>query len=110
MAGIVRTVLRLEQEGSEISYPTVLESLDGAEDREVLTGIAFRDDPMEGSVEDCLWACNQERLRQEQRETVRRLGRMEKDEPAEEDQPTTESVNEMLLRVQELARQRDALQ
>jgi hypothetical protein len=109
VAGIVRTIRQLIEEGTPIDYSTVLQSLTDETDRELLTGIAFRDDPVEGSVEDCLWACKRDRLKRMQWEAVRQLGELENGPTDDRTETSTEDVNEMLSRVQEIARQRDAL-
>ncbi|HXV74852.1 MAG TPA: DNA primase [Candidatus Polarisedimenticolaceae bacterium] len=107
VAQIVKTIRRLIDDGTEVSYRTVLQSLSDEADRELLTGIAFRDDPVEGTIDDCLWVSERDRLRRLQREAVRRLGELEGESPAGDS--AREDVDEMLARVQEIARQRDAL-
>jgi DNA primase len=109
VAGIVRTIRELIEEGTTIDYSTVLQSLTEDADRDLLTDIAFRDDPVEGRVEDCLWACKRDRLRLMQRDAVRQLGELENGSPSDRTDTMTEDVNKMLSRVQEIARERDAL-
>lgn len=109
VAGIVRTIVRLTGEERPIDYAAVFEALEADTDRELLTSIAFRDDPIEGDVEDCLWACRQERLKHKQKAAVREIGEIEKTKSTDATERPSDEVDRMLTRVQELARQRDAL-
>jgi DNA primase len=109
VAGIVRTIVRLTGEGGTVDYAAVLEALEADGDRELLTSIAFREEPIEGDVEDCLWACRQERLKQKHKAVVRQLGELEQRKATDETERPSDEVDRMLARVQELARQRDAL-
>lgn len=112
-ATVVETILHMEQAGDRIDYPAVLAELDDEADREILTAIAFRDAPEEGpDVDDCVCALRRERLDRESRDAVRRLGRMQtRDEgPETEADGDSEDVDQWLLHVEQLAKQRDALQ
>jgi len=104
---IVRTILDRDSRGERVDHPSVLEALEQDEDRELLTRIAFRDEPEDGpSVADCLETFRRKRLTREQRELLRDLGKSQ-----EGDDPSVESaaVDQQLQRLQELARQRDRL-
>jgi len=109
VAGIVRTIVRLTGEGGAVDYAAVLEALEADSDRELLTSIAFRDEPIEGDVEDCLWACQQERSKHKHKAAVRQIGELENTKSTDETERPSDEVDRMLTRVQELARQRDAL-
>jgi len=109
IAGIVRTIARLTEEGATVDHATILDALESDEDRDVLTSIAFRDEPAEGNVEDCLWACRQDRLKHQHTAAVRRLGELGREAAAGKAQRISEDVDRMLSEVQELARQRDTL-
>jgi DNA primase len=103
---IVRTILRLTEEGKPVDYPTVLSAVEDADAQSLLTRIAFREQPEQGpSVEDCLWAFRRKRLTQQGREAVRELDQTQAQEHQQED----DEVDRRLLQVQRLARQRDAL-
>jgi DNA primase len=105
---IVSVILRLAREGKPVDHPSVLSALDGDYDRELLTRIAFREEPHEGpSVEDCLWACRRERLERRGREVAREIGREQNGRAP--DSSSTSQVDERLAELQRLARQRDAL-
>jgi DNA primase len=109
VAGIVHAIVRLSGEGRSIDYSAVLDALETDTDRELLTSIAFRDEPIEGDVEDCLWACRQDRLKHKQKAAVRQLGELEKARSADATERPSDEVDRMLIKVQELARQRDTL-
>jgi DNA primase len=104
LAPVVDVILRLERNGERVDYPTVLNALEHEEDRDLLTRLAFHDEPEEGpDVADCLQALRLERLS--------RLGRQETDRIHELQRASASSreLDESLLRVQELARRRDTL-
>jgi len=107
-APIVDAILRLTREGVEVDYPAVLGALDGdPAAADLLTRIAFQDMPDEGpTVDDCLWTYRRENLNRRGHEAVRELGRLQK-QP--KDSAASADVNQRLLQLQELARQRDAL-
>lgn len=109
VAGIVRMIVRLSGEGSPVDYAAVFEALETDTDRELLTSIAFRDEPIEGDVEDCLWACRQERLKNQHKAAVRQIGELEKTKSTDATKRPSDEVDRMLIRAQELARQRDSL-
>ena len=107
VAPIVDTIFRLVREGGQVDHPTVLSALSDDAERDLLTRIAFRDEPETGpTVEDCLWACKRERLRRRGREVASEIDRLEKADGSPEDS----SLDERLAELQRLARQRDALQ
>jgi DNA primase len=107
VAPIVKTILQMASDGRQVDYPNVLSALEADPERELLTRIAFRDEPHEGpDVEDCLWACRRERLERSGRETVREIGRIQKDAAATD---AGSSVDERLEKIQKLAEQREAL-
>jgi DNA primase len=104
---IVKTILRMTEEGKQIDYPEVFAALQGDADRDVLNRIAFREEPDEGpTVEDCMWACKRQRLGKEGRRVVREIGDMQSGSGRPAD---VSNVDEQLLRMQKLAEQRDAL-
>jgi DNA primase len=104
---LVRAVLELTREGRAVDLPSVLEELSADEDRDLLTRIAFRDEPENGpDVEDCLSALRREALTREGRAAIRQLGRMQADPTAAADAAETDR---WLEHVQALARERDTL-
>jgi len=101
---IVKVIIQLTHDGRSVDYPTVLEELASEDDREWLTQVAFRDEPDEGpDVEDCLWALRRGRLKREGRQVGREIRRLQKDAVS------APELDRQLERLQELARQRDAL-
>jgi DNA primase len=104
---LVRAVLQLERDGRTVDLPSALDELSSDEDRDLLTRIAFRDEPDTGpSVEDCLCALRREVLTREEKAAIRRLGRMQADPTAAAD---TAETDRWLEHVQALARERDTL-
>jgi DNA primase len=102
IVAIVRTIVRLTENGEPVDYPNVLSALEGESDQKLLTRIAFRDQPEDGpGVEDCLWAFRRKRLMQQGQQAVRELNRRQPD--------GDDDIDRQLLEVQQLARQRDAL-
>jgi DNA primase len=101
VAPIVDAILRHGDEGKEVDLPTVLESLERDEDRDLLTWIAFREGPeiSADEVEGCVRSLRRERLVKERRELQRAIERTA--DPA--------AVDALLLRKQQLGRQIDAL-
>ena len=72
-----------------------------------IVGLNFRDEPQEGpTIDDCLDVFRRERIRREERQAVRQVGRGTKNEDASSD---SEELDRQLMHVQQLARQRDAL-
>jgi DNA primase len=108
VVSIIETILQLTKEGKQVDYPEVLSALEGDSERDLLTQIAFREEPEEGpSVEDCLVACRRQRLAREGRAITREIGALQSDK----DRPADGSdVDERLMDLQRLAEQRDALQ
>jgi DNA primase len=104
---IVRTIVDLARGAAQVDYPTVLNALSDDEDRELLTRIAFRDDPEQGpTVDDCLSAFRKQKLTSEGKRLRREISDLQRSKSG--DAPPTD-VNGHLTRLQELARQRDAL-
>jgi DNA primase len=104
---IVRTIVDLTRRGKRVDYPAVMTALKDESDRDLLTQIAFREQPETGpTVEDCLCAFKRKRLQREGREVARELRKIQEDRtsPAEQD-----DVDRRLLELQQLARRRDAL-
>jgi DNA primase len=98
---IVRTILRLAGEGTGVDYPELFKALEQEEDRDLLTRIAFREEP-EGEldeVDDCLRSLRRQRLMRERRALQREIERT----------ADSDSLNSLLVRTQQLARQIDAL-
>lgn len=106
---IVDTILRMEKDGCDVSFPLVLEELKEETERALLNVIAFRDEPDEGpTIEDCLWAFKRKRLAHEGRKVLRQIGETQR--RGEDISPTDPNdIDQQLERLQELARQRDAL-
>jgi DNA primase len=106
--GLVALILERARRGEPIAYPALLEALESrAEDSETLTRIAFHEEPEEGpDVEDCLCTFEKERLQRLGMRAVRQL-RGGPDRPAAPD--GAEEIDQQLLEIQQLARQRDAL-
>ena len=106
VARIVHTILRLERQGTRVDYPGVLQALEDDIDRSLLTRIAFQEEPEEGpGVADCLWALRRQRLARESRAEARNLAKLQQEAGTAD----AAEVTKRLVRVQELARQRDAL-
>jgi len=82
-------------------------ALDGDHERDLLTRIAFRQEPEEGpGVEDCLWACRRERLERKRREVVREIGKLQQS-PGETG--VASQLDERLAELQRIAQRRDSL-
>lgn len=96
---IVRAIAELARQDKAADFATVHEALEDEDDRDLLNRIAFRDEPEDGpTVEDCLWTFKRQKLTREGHRLRRRIGVV----PAAD-------VDSELMRLQELARQRDAL-
>jgi hypothetical protein len=99
---IVRAIVELTRAGRPVDCPSVLDALEDEADRSLLTRIAFGEEPEGGpSVQDCLAALRRQRLARDQRRGCRELGDMQ--------QAGARPDDAELMRLQELARQRDAL-
>jgi DNA primase len=97
---IVKTILDRDGRRERVDFPAVLESLEEELDRELLTRIAFREEPEDGpTLSDCLETFRRQRLMREGRDMVRDL----------RNNDDGETVDRQLQRMQELARQRDQL-
>jgi DNA primase len=104
---IVRTIVDLAQQAAQVDYPTVMDAMTDDEDRDLLTRIAFRDEPEEGpTVEDCLSALRRQKLTREGKTLRRQIGDLQQRKPGDE---LPADVDRQLTRLQELARRRDAL-
>jgi DNA primase len=100
VGAILKSLLRVHEEGREVDYPTVLLELEEESDRELLTKIAFREDP-EGSPEEvdrCVEALRRGRLKKEGREVQHAIA-----------EGSSTTVDELLMTKLRLARQIDAL-
>jgi len=96
---IVRTIVEMAATGKPVDYTVVLDALDDESDRTLLTAIAFREEPEEGpSVGDCLEALRRGRLRREEKKLAQEI---KGSGPAE--------IDQQLMRLQQLAQQRDAI-
>jgi DNA primase len=104
---IVTKILGLAAADRPADVPTLLAELDDDADRELLTRIAFRDEPEEGpGVEDCLVPFRRRRLARERSSLRREIEpRPEPGAPA----ANPDDLNRNLERLQQLARQRDQL-
>jgi DNA primase len=101
IGAIIETILKLDERGEVVDHPNTFAALTRDEDKDLLTRIAFREEP-EGEiheVEDCLRSLRRQRLIRERRELQRELQTTA--DPA--------AVNTLLDRTQKLARQIDAL-
>lgn len=100
---IVEAIVRLTKQGREVDYRAVFEALDEGSHRDLLTRIAFRDEPETGpTVEDCLWAFRRRKIVHEGRQVRRAIADLQ------QDQVPPEEVDRQLQRLEQLARQRDA--
>jgi len=98
---IVRAIQALVERGAAVDHPAALAELADEADQELLTWIAFRDEPEAGpSVEDCLWTLRKERLARESRLETQQI---------QEGWRAGADVDQRLTRALEIARQRDAL-
>lgn len=103
---VVQAIVGLRREGKPVDYPSVLDALQEEADRDLLTRIAFRDEPDEGpNVEDCLWAFKRQRLAREKRKVRREIGELQQTQG----QISTAELDRRLMHLQQLARQRDAI-
>jgi len=104
---IVRMIIELARGGAQVDHPTVLSALTDETDRELLTLIAFRDEPEQGpTVDDCLSAFRRQKLTREGKRLRRKISDLQSRKPGDE---PPDNVDGQLARLQELARQRDAL-
>jgi DNA primase len=104
---IVRCIVDLARRGAQVDHPAVFEALQNESDRDLLTRIAFREEPENGpSMDDCLAAFRKQKLAREGKELRREIGARQRE--GVEDVPPTD-VDRQLTRLLELARQRDAL-
>jgi DNA primase len=104
ISGIVETILELEESGQNVDYPGVLDILEKAErveEQNILTQIAFSDEPVGGIEEanECLKTLHREELKRK-RNQIQDTIRNTRDRSA---------LETLLLQTQELARQIDAL-
>ena len=106
IAPIVASILDLTRQKKRVDASAVFERLSD-KDIQLLTRILFRDEPQEGAtIEDCLNTFQRERIKREERQALRELGRESKTEGVSSD---SEELDRRLMHVQQLARQRDAL-
>lgn len=101
VAGIVRTILEVDADAGEVDYQHVFAALERDGDKDLLTRIAFREEPAGTvqEVEDCLRSLRRQRLVRERRRIQSELRSVA--DPG--------AVDDLLLRTQELARQIDLL-
>jgi DNA primase len=101
VGGIVRTILRLVDEGQGVEYPDVFAALEHDEERDLLTRIAFRDEPDGGTdeMEDCIRSLRKQRLVRERRELQKQI----------QTAADAAAIDSLLDRTQRLAQQIDAL-
>jgi DNA primase len=102
---IVRTIVSMTQENREVNHGTVFEALDEKNQplRDLLTQIAFREDPEEGpTVKDCLWTFKQQKLTREGRRVRREINQLQRSATS------SDEVDRQLRELQQLARARDA--
>ena len=112
---LLEAILECDGRGRAIDATAVLEQLSEESDQTLFTRLALADEPEEGSdISDCLWTLKRTHLADQSRKETRRLQRVQRhgeDAASGEEQAVsqTEGVDDMLRRVQELARQRDVL-
>jgi DNA primase len=107
VSSIVRTIVDLAQRQAQVDCPALLDALTDENDRDLLTRIAFREEPEDGpTADDCLAALRRQRLQREGKKLRREIGDQQQREPG--DAPAAD-VDRQLMRLQELARRRDAL-
>jgi len=104
---IVRAIVDLARREARVDFPAVMDAMTDDAHRDLLTRIAFRDEPEEGpTVDECLSALRRQKLKREETTLRRQIGEWQKRKPG--DEPPAD-VDRQLTRLQELARQRDAL-
>ncbi len=98
---VVHTILRRSEDDSPVDYLAILDDLPRDEDRDLLTRIAFREEPLPPAeaAADCLRTLRRERLERERREVQRQMTKAV--------DPTT--VDTLSVRALDLARQINAL-
>ena len=101
VGGIVHTILRLVDEGQGVDYPNVFAALDHDEERDLLTRIAFREEPEGGTeeMEDCIRSLRKQKLVRERRELQKQI----------QTAADAAAIDTLLDRTQQLARQIDAM-
>jgi DNA primase len=104
---IVRAIVDLAQREARVDFPAVIDAMHDDADRDLLTRIAFRDEPEDGpTVEECLSALRRQKLKRESTTLRRQIDASQQRKPG--DAPPAD-VDRQLTRLQELARRRDAL-
>jgi DNA primase len=83
--GIVQAILDLDRQGLPVEGPLVVDALEESADRELLTRIAFRDEPPGGAedLEYCLLTLRNTRLKKEHRDGSRELEALGRDDQTE---------------------------
>ncbi|MCP3982696.1 MAG: DNA primase [bacterium] len=105
---IVLRILELTRDGKAVDAPLLMSELEDETDRQLLTQIAFEDQPEVGpNVEDCLWAFQREQMQRQERELLREISKTGRAGDVTGD---ADDVDKRLMQLQHLARQRDALQ
>jgi len=100
---IVDAIVRLTRDGLEITHTSVHDALADQPARDLLTRIAFRDVPEEGpGVDDCLWTFKQQHMKREANKMRRDIREQQRGTTS------TEELDQQLLQLQKLARERDA--
>jgi hypothetical protein len=99
VATIVRAILDLDLGGLPVAGPLVVDALEDAADRELLTRIAFRDEAPGGAdeLDGCLVTLRKMRLKKEHRDGSRELDGLSRDEQ-----------NRRLLELMKLGHEMDA--
>jgi len=82
---IVEAMLDLDRRGLPVEGPLVVDALEDPADRELLTRIAFRDEPPGGAedLENCLLTLRNTRLKKEHRDGSRELEALSRDDQTE---------------------------
>jgi DNA primase len=101
VGGIVHTIMRLVEQGQGVDYPNVFAALEHDEERDLLTRIAFREDPEGGTdeLDDCIRSLRKKRLVRERRELQKQI----------QTAADAAAIDSLLDRTQQLARQIEAL-
>ncbi len=114
---ILRVLLRRIEADAPVDYPAVLDSLIEETDRDLLTHIAFRDEPDEGpTLDDCLHVFERQQILRKERAVLRsiagggaRAGTDEEEAAGATEPDSSTDIDRRLHELMELARRRDAL-
>jgi hypothetical protein len=95
--------VKLSRDGDEITHTSVHAALAEQQARDLLTRIAFKEVPDEGpGIADCMWTFKQRHMKREGNKLRRNIREQQRNTTSAED------LDQQLLRLQQLARERDA--